>query len=163
MDKEQQKKRGKFAIISGIGELFFGALMMILASGEKETWEYYLSSSRRSDVDMVTMLGWLFIIAGIAELVYGVIAMSVNEEPQTGNTITAEESSVEWFEGELVDRMWDDKNPRVEWFILKQRSGVTIKLWHNISDNQTYKVGLSGMVRSVDRQITEFISSENVC
>ena len=80
MDNEKQKKGGKLSIFTGIGDLLLGFFLLMLASGEKDSWEYYWSSSHRSDVDIASMIGWLFVIAGVASLIYGVIALSVEKK-----------------------------------------------------------------------------------
>ena len=164
MDIEKRKKNAQIFIGLGVATIVLGAVLLMVSSGAKDSVEYYWSSSRRSEVDNAIMMCWLLIISGVVDVV--IHLLTLNELQGTTETEHTEkkqeESTVEWIEGEFVDREWDDKNPRVEWFVLRQKNGLTVRLWHNIADDQTYKIGMNGMVRSVDRQITEFIPSEQV-
>ena len=164
MDYEQEKKKGKFAILSSIGEFGFGILMLMLSSSEKDSWEYYLSSSHRSEVDMVVMLGWLSIIVGVVELVYGVIVMSAAGEQQSTSGASEEkpEGTIEWIGGEIIAKEWDPNHHQVEWITMRQKNGVAVRMWHYIADNAVYNVGDQGLIRAEDRLITEFISNEHV-
>lgn len=160
----KQNNWARIALFSGIGELLAGVYCIMLGSSQKDSWEYYLSSSRRDDVDMVVMIGWLFIIAAAAELIYAVVAMSANGEQHAVSETTEaqQEEVIEWIEGEIIEKDWDPNHHQIEWIRMKQKNGLTVKLWHYIADDAEYKVGDRGLVRAKDRLITEFISSEHV-
>lgn len=163
MDNEKRMKKVKYYLISGTATLLLGLILVMVLSEQKDTWEYYLSSSRRDSVDMGSLLAWLLVFWGGLELGLGAILYSDSGSAGTDQTKTdPEQARVDWIEGEFVDREWDDKNPRVEWFVLRQENGLTVRLWHNIADDQAYKIGMKGLVRSVDRQITEFIPGDQV-
>lgn len=164
MDNEKQKNSGKLSVFSGIGDLLIGFYLVMLASGEKDGWEYYWSSSHRSDVDMASLIGWLFIIAGVASLAYGMIALSSTNDGQSGTDTQKEKpaDTIEWIEGEIIDKEWNPSQHQVEWIVLRQKNGLTVRLWHYIADDKVYKVGDRGLVRAQDRMLTEFVSSEDV-
>lgn len=165
MDNEKQKKGGKLSIFTGIGDLLLGFFLLMLASGEKDSWEYYWSSSHRSDVDIASMIGWLFVIAGVASLIYGVIALSEANKAQTdeGEQIEKSAENIEWIEGEIIDKEWNPSQHQVEWIVLRQKNGHTVRLWHYIADDKSYKIGDCGLIRAQDRLITEFVPNEMVC
>ena len=163
MDKEQQQKKGRAFVISGVAGLILGGLLMAMVGPQKDTWEYYLSSSHRSAVDMGVMLSWILIIWSAVELVCGLVIMSSgNAQPAVQEPEKQPEENIEWIEGEIVNRDWDPDHHQVEWITVRQKNGVSVRLWHYISDDKVYRVGDCGLVRAKDRLITEFISSEHV-
>ena len=164
MDYETQNRKGKFAIWSGVGWLLVGFFMLALASGEKESLEYYWSSSHRSNVDMVTMLGVLAIVAGAAELIYGIVLRSAADGAQSVSAAPATNSNAgnvpELIEGEVIKKELDTEN-LIEWVTFRQKNGNMIRVYHELSDHVTYNAGDRGIVRTKDQKIVKYIPDEN--
>ena len=163
MNRDEQKRKGKLAICSSVGELGLGAFMLMLSAIGKDSWEYYLSSSYRSSADLIGILGWLGIIAGVAQLIYGIIVVSsADEEQSESENAEKKEENVVSIEGEFVNKEWDPEHHQVEWITVRQRNGLTIRMWHYLADDIVYKTGQRGKFCVKDRLITEFVSSESV-
>ena len=160
MDKANQKQKGKLEICKGIGECGLGAFMLFLASVGKDSWEYYIDSDRQAIVDIASIFGWLGLFLGIIGIVYGVILLCVEDTQSASVKSEEKEERIDWFEGEIVDKEWNPERHQVEWITLRQRNGLTIRLWHYIADDKVYKIGDRGRVRAKDRLIAEFIPSE---
>lgn len=160
MDAEQQKNKGKLAIFQGIGELGFGLLMMFFSAVGKESWEYYVYSDRKTLVSMVTLLAWCGIGMGIVNLVYGFLLMVAADEQQVNEVsdVKKEEPTIEYVDGEIVDKEWSSNQPQIEWIVLRQKNGVTIRAQHNIADNAEYRLGDFGRASIRDKAIIEFVS-----
>lgn len=163
MNYEQQKRKGRFAMWSSAGEFIFGLILLSVAEQGKDTWEYYYSSSQRSNVELCTLLGWLGIIAGIAELIYGFILLSTADDSQGGNTTTGTppQGMEETFVGEVVKKECNFEH-QVEWITFRQKNGNQLRCYHKLSDNTVYQAGERGKVRTKDREIVEFICENNL-
>ena len=72
--------------------------------------------------------------------------MKWNEENSGADTDQKKEKEerIDWIEGEIVDKEWNPDNHQVEWIVLRQKNGLTVRLWHYIADDKVYKVGDSG-------------------
>ncbi len=163
MDIEKRRKNAQIFIGLGVATILFGAVLLMVSSGAKDSVEYHWSSSRRSEVDTAITMCWLLIISGIADVV--IYSLTLNELQDTTETEktekTQEESSVAWFEGEIVQKEWDPEHHQVEWITVRQKNGLTIRVWHYIADDRIYKVGDRGRVCVKDRLVTEFVPAEN--
>ena len=158
--KNDNRKKGKFNIWLSIPDFILGFIMLSLASSEKDSWEYYLSSSHRSDVDMVSMLAVLFIIAGAAELIYGLVLLSSADETQTALSGSVKKGEViELIEGEVIKKELDTEN-LTEWVTFRQKNGNMLRVYHELSDHTSYKVGDRGIVKTNDRKIVQYIPDQ---
>lgn len=164
----KQNNWGRISLFSGLLQVFLGAMFVMSMSGQNDTWKYYISSSHRDNVDTASMIGWLIILAGVVELIYGIIVMAAGEQTSAsdeysvgyrGETV----EMIEWIEGEIVRKEWDPAQHQLEWFIVLKDDGSTAKIWRHTSNSVVCKVGDRGLIRTREGQITEFISSENVC
>lgn len=166
MDKEKQAKKMKYYIISGVTTTLLGFIFFMVASGMKDTWEYYVSSDYQKGVDMMSVFAWIFIIWGGVELSIGGLLYAKNDLPESVQPVLSkakeQEERIEWIEGEIIDKEWNPDQHQVEWITLRQKNGLTVRLWHYIADDKVYKVGDSGLARAKDRLITEFVSGEYV-
>ncbi|MBE6951594.1 MAG: hypothetical protein E7451_09700 [Ruminococcaceae bacterium] len=156
----KQNNWGRISLFSGLFQIFFGAMLVMSMSGQKDSWNYYLSSSHRSNIDTGSMIGWLIILAGVVELIYGIIVMFAGEQAWSSNVYedaTAED--IEWIEGEIVKKEWDPTQHHLEWYTVKKKDGSTTKIWKHVSNPVVCKVGDCGRIRVADGQITEFGTS----
>ena len=158
------KNKGKTSLYMGLFQILCGFILVAMISGEKESWKYYLSSSHRSNVDTGAMIGWLIVIAGVAELIYGIVAMSAGEqetvaESKSGGYPGGAAKMNEWLEGEITKKEWDPAQHQVEWYIVKKQDGSTVKIWRHVSNPVVCKVGDRGRIRVAEGQITEFIAN----
>lgn len=163
MDNEKQRREKMLKLSQAMGKAGFGVLMLFLAAVGKDSWEYYVSSDRRALVGIITILGLAAIVLGFLDWI-NAITMKWNEENSGADTDQKKEKEerIDWIEGEIVDKEWNPDNHQVEWIVLRQKNGLTVRLWHYIADDKVYKVGDSGLARAKDRLITEFVSGEYV-
>ena len=166
MDNEKKMKKAKYYLISGTATILLGLVLLMMVSGQKDTWDYYLSSSHRDAVDMGSLWSWILVLWGGLELGIGAILYadksSSGSDQQGPQQPVQEAQHIDWIEGEIIEKEWDPRHHEVEWITMRQKNGLAVRLWHYISDDKAYKIGDSGLVRAQDRLITEFISSENV-
>ena len=165
--KNDSRKRGKFCIWLSVPDFILAFIMLSLASSEKDSWEYYLSSSHRSDVDMVSMLGILFLIAGVVELIYGFVLLSTADEVQSAGVesgikgpVLQQANENPWVDGEIVKKEWNHDQHQIEWIVIKKKNGAPARFWHYTTDGVVYTVGDTGRAMVKDGQITEFISNK---
>lgn len=154
---------GKSSLFLGLFQILCGFILVMMVSGEKDSWEYYMSSSHRSSVDTGSMIGWLIVLAGVVELVYGLIVMSAtdNVQPDAVASEKDEEITIDWVEGEIVKKEWNPEEPQIEWLVVQRSNGSVTKVWRHTSNPVVYKVGDRGLFRIEERRITEFVQSEN--
>lgn len=165
MDNEKRAKKEKYYLISGVSTFLLGLILLLVFSGMKDSWEYYLSSSHQQSVDMGCIWAWILIIWGAIELwiggfLYAQNGASESERPASSKPEKTVER-IDWIEGEIVQKEWDPEHHQVEWITVRQKNGLTIRAWHYIADDRIYKVGERGRVCVKDRLITEFVPAEN--
>ena len=164
--KNDNRKKGKFNIWLSIPDFILGFIMLSLASSEKDSLEYYWSSSHRSNVDMVSILAILFIIAGAAELIYGLVLLSTADGAQSvgGDSGMGEpllqQNTDPWVDGEIIKKEWNHDQHQIEWIVIQKKNGAPARFWHYTTDGVVYTVGDTGRAMVKDGRITEFISNK---
>lgn len=160
------KNKGKTSLYMGVFQILCGFILVAMISGEKESWKYYISSSHRSNVDTGSMIGWLIVIAGVAELIYGLVALYTADEVNSAGSESAGKEPVisqvpdPWVDGEIIKKEWDHERHQIEWIVIKKKNGAPARFWHYTTDGCVYTIGDTGRAMVKDGKITEFISNK---
>lgn len=167
MDNEQRRGIARSNLILGTCMAIAGLFCLMLVSGQKDTYSYYLSSSHRSKIDMLTLLSWGMLLFGGFDVASGLIILNsldsaaVSDVKEASMSETSD-TSIECYEGEITKKEWDPSHSQIEWIHLKQRNGAVVRLQHNISDNVSYKIGVRYEVHVQEHVIVENVSRDNV-
>lgn len=161
MNHEEQERKAKLAMWSSIGEFLFGVFMLIMAETGKDSYKYYWSSDYKGMIELASFLGWLGIIVGVAELIYSITLKSAAEQTQQGSTLESTKKGVvtELIEGEVVKKECNAEL-QLEWITFRQKNGNMLRVYHELSDHTSYKVGDRGIVKTNDRKIVQYIPDQ---